>query len=358
MPKTKLFIERARAVHGDLYDYEDSVYLTSKRKVKITCKVHGVFEQSPSHHILGRGCAACSADRQRCTPEEFEIKSRAIHGDAYNYRKVKYKTAHIMVDIICNEHGVFRQKPNKHLAGDGCPACGVASAAVAQRLSKDDFVLKARSVHGNYYNYALVDYKTAKLHVKIICPEHGVFEQTPDAHTNGGQKCPACSNRFRYDTESFIKRASEVHSGLYEYSRTRYKNAHTDVVVTCNSHGDFKQSPNNHIRGQGCPLCPRNYSQPTQLYIISTKGMVKIGFSNHPDGRNKTLSKKSPFKTEVVLTWEVKDTPTAYAVEQKAHDLLREYNSGLKGFDGATEWFNLTPLEAASVVSELVSEVV
>jgi len=358
MPKTKLFIEKARAVHGDRYGYSRAVYVRAKDKLIITCKKHGDFEQAPTGHLSGSGCSKCVADRQRCTPEQFEVKSRLLHGDTYDYSKVDYKTAHVKVDIVCKIHGVFSQSPNHHLAGDGCPDCGNNRISEVQKFSKEDFISRAVSVHGDYYNYVLVDYKTAKIPVKIICPEHGIFEQVPDSHTNAGQRCPACSNVYKYNTESFIERAIDTHSGLYGYSKVEYVNAHADVVITCKTHGDFKQSPNNHVRGQGCPLCPRNYSQPTQVYIMATKGMVKIGFSNQPDVRMRRLNKRSPFKSEIVLTWEVKDTPTAYGVEQKAHVLLREYNAGLRGFDGATEWFNVTPIEAASVISELVNEMV
>lgn len=125
---------------------------------------------------------------------------------------------------------------------------------MGKRLTVDDFIQKARKVHGDKYDYSKVDYKNNSTKVCIICPEHGEFWQTPNSHLLGSG-CPSCSNVKKKTTEDFIKEAKEIHGGKYDYSKTDYINERTKVIITCPIHGDFLQLPKNHLRGQGCPEC-------------------------------------------------------------------------------------------------------
>jgi len=128
------------------------------------------------------------------------------------------------------------------------------NAEERRQLSAKQFEQKAKKVHGNKYDYSLVDYKNAKTKVKIVCPKHGVFEQTPNNHLRG-RSCPICSNRDKKDTKWFINKAKEIHSDKYDYSLSNYKNAKTKVKIICPEHGEFEQTPDAHLRGQGCPFC-------------------------------------------------------------------------------------------------------
>lgn len=121
------------------------------------------------------------------TTEEFIKEAKILYGDKYDYSKVEYFGNKQKVCIICPKHGEFWQTPNSHLRGRGCPKCGGTA-----KSNTREFIKRAESVHGNKYNYSLVDYKTSKRKVKIICPEHGVFEQTPDMHLKG-RGCPKCN---------------------------------------------------------------------------------------------------------------------------------------------------------------------
>lgn len=53
----------------------------------------------------------------------------------------------------------------------------------------------------------------------------------------------------------FIKKAQSVHANKYGYQHVQYVNARTKIVIHCYDHGPFQQTPNNHLRGQGCPEC-------------------------------------------------------------------------------------------------------
>lgn len=119
---TELFINKSKEIHGNKYNYSYSIYKNNRTKIKIICPIHGLFEQSPSSHMRGFGCAKC-AGCKKLTEEEFINKSKKIHGNKYNYSLVEYINSHKKIIIICEKHGVFSQLPNKHLCGRGCPKC-------------------------------------------------------------------------------------------------------------------------------------------------------------------------------------------------------------------------------------------
>ena len=118
---TEKFIERARAIHGDRYDYSKVKYVNATTRVTIICSEHGEFEQPPSSHLNGNGCRKCGG--QFMDTEYFIEKSRAIHGDKYDYSKVEYIKNSLPVIIICPVHGEIKQRPANHLNGQGCIKC-------------------------------------------------------------------------------------------------------------------------------------------------------------------------------------------------------------------------------------------
>lgn len=117
------FIEKAKAIHGDEYDYSNVNYITAKTKVTLICKKHGNFEQTPNAHLTGTICPLCWKEKKNCNTEEFIKKAINKHGNKFNYDKVKYTKSNEKVIIGCSRHGDFNQKPNDHLNGQGCPSC-------------------------------------------------------------------------------------------------------------------------------------------------------------------------------------------------------------------------------------------
>ncbi|HDV2027851.1 TPA: GIY-YIG nuclease family protein [Escherichia coli] len=126
---------------------------------------------------------------------------------------------------------------------------------MTKKKTTEQFIAEAKAVHGDKYDYSKVEYKGYKTKVKIICPIHGEFEQTPSDHINHGNRCPKCAGNAPLDTETFIARAKEVHGDKYDYSKTVYKGARDKVVIICPIHGEFKQKPSNHLSGYGCKGC-------------------------------------------------------------------------------------------------------
>ena len=188
---------------------------------------------------------------KKLTTEEFIKRAREVHGDKYDYSLVDYKNMTTKIKIICPVHGVFEQRPSDHLRGD-CIFC-----AGKNKLTTEEFIKRAKEVHGDKYDYSLVEYKGIYEKVKIICPVHGVFEQSPNKHLNAKHRCPICSKGIN-STKEFIKKAKEIHGNKYDYSLVDYKNTYQKVKIICPVHGVFEQSPSNHLNKtypQGCPFC-------------------------------------------------------------------------------------------------------
>lgn len=182
------FLQDAKKVHGDKYDYSKVVYGDWQTKVTIICPIHGEFVQSPTTHLQGSGCPKCGNDRtaMRMNNDSFIKKAKAVHGDRYDYSKVEYVYNKTEVCIICPEHGEFWQKPKNHLSGYGCPIC-----SGRKKMRTIDFIKRAKQIHGDKYNYSKAEYKGNTEKICIICPEHGEFWQRAGNHLKG-IGCPKC----------------------------------------------------------------------------------------------------------------------------------------------------------------------
>lgn len=181
--------------------------------------------------------------------ETFINKSLKIHGNKYDYSKVKYINSHAKVNIICPIHGEFKMIANNHLNGQGCPDCGGT-----KKLTKEQFIEKANKIHGNKYDYSKVEYINNKTRVCITCPKHGEFLMRPNDHLSG-HGCPDCGGTKKDSTKSIINKFKKIHGDKYDYSKVNYFNAHTNVLIVCPIHGEFPQSPHDHLKGCGCPKC-------------------------------------------------------------------------------------------------------
>lgn len=184
---------------------------------------------------------------KKITKKEIIRKCNEKHNNKYDYSLVDYKILKDSVKIICPIHGVFVQQLYSHMTTSGCPECN--------KFSKEDFIKKSNKIHNNRYDYSLVIYYNMKTKVKIICPDHGIFEQTPNSHLHNKRGCSKCTNK-KWDNKIFIEKANEIHNNKFDYSLVEYINSSTKVKIICKKHGVFEQRPALHInRQQGCPIC-------------------------------------------------------------------------------------------------------
>jgi hypothetical protein len=361
------FTERSTVAHGGFYDYSLSIYKTSKEKVKIICPVHGVFEQIPSAHSSGHGCVKCRIENHKLKPEtkkrklnSFIKKADLVHGNKYDYSKT-FLVSGSNVIITCKQHGDFEQNAGNHIRGRGCIKCFNDNRRVS---AEKEFFKKAKIVHADKnYDYSLVEYKNTDIPIKIICPQHGIFEVTPYRHLNG-QICQECAgpkyreivkrtHETRLTVNEFIKKSISSHDKLYDYSLVRYNNNHAKVKIICKKHGVFKQNPSNHMKGVGCPSCAEkgfNVSKSGMLYYLKIKSdrfaysLYKIGITNR--SVEKRYSDLDLEKIKVLKIWDYRIGKGALEMEQKIIKLYK--SSAYKG---------TAPLDSVGVAEIFVDDV-
>ena len=123
-----------------------------------------------------------------------------------------------------------------------------------KRLTLDEWIDKARSVHGDKYDYSKVVYVNKETPVEIICPVHGSFMQIPNNHIRG-KGCAKCKPNCRMSQQDFVKKACKVHHNKYDYSETVFTKTSDNVIIRCPEHGYFTQLAGSHLQGHGCPKC-------------------------------------------------------------------------------------------------------
>lgn len=261
------FIERAIKIHNNKFDYSNVDYKSSKDKINIVCKKHGGFYSSPSVHLRTKsgGCPKCIGHK---SPDYFKELSNKVHNFKYDYSLVDVISSNRKpVRIICHNHNdpfTFEQSPYHHInRKQGCPLC-------AGRYSYDykEFINKANKIHNFKYDYKHLqeDYNGNKKKVRIICKDHGVFTQSPNAHLMP-RGCNSCVRRDFKSIESFINESNKVHNSKYDYSKISFVSVKSDVIIICPEHGEFRQNAYNHILGSGCRKCS-GHEKYTQESVI------------------------------------------------------------------------------------------
>lgn len=224
--------------------------------------------------------------------------AKAIHGDTYIYAEGDYVNMRTHMPIECKKHGMFRQTPEKHTTGQGCPKCGTERSASAQSYTTAEYVSEAISKHGNKYDYSLVNYTSAHSKIRILCKTHGEFMQTPASHLTG------CGCR------------------------------------ECNNKGWFKPT------------------EKSKLYIFTTEcGIVKVGVTNDTVSvRAYHVSYTAGIKFEVATTYDL--GMKSLKVEQSLLKVMRtKYTKLNKVFNGSTECFTgCTVEDIKSLIDREISE--
>lgn len=264
------------------------------------------------------------------TPTEIIIEQfHSLYGNLYDYSKVNYIHNETKVEIICSKHGSFFKTVRAHKNGRGCPVCSRSNVRYTQKT----LIEKFNSVHHNTYDYTNVELVSLTAKVKIICKEHGLFEQRPDQHIQG-MGCLKCSidskvgKQVKYlNTQSFkdiqrpqtantndkvslfIEKATKKHGSLYDYTKIKsYVNGNCIVTIGCKIHGDFEQRIRNHLEGSGCHECGKNSSwlnnrnQPNTLIDnFKTKNLIDEFKAIHGDLYDYSQTTYVNFKTKVSI---------------------------------------------------------
>ena len=268
-------IGKAKKIHGDKYNYSKSDAPTCKDKAIFICPIHGEFEQTWDNHINGRsGCPRC-AKCHKYTNEEWIEEVSKKHNNKYDYSKTHYTKAKDKVVVICHEkdefgdeHGEFEIRAGNHMAGIGCPKC-----AKKYKPTTEEWIKKAKKVHGEKYIYDKVEYTLSNKKVLITCPIHGDFWQEATSHLSG-VGCPKCNGGVELTTEEYIHKLKQVHGDKYDYSKVNYINAKEKIDIICPRHGIFKQLPYQHLKGQGCPKCKSSKLENILMNLFRKNNIV------------------------------------------------------------------------------------
>jgi superfamily II DNA or RNA helicase len=237
-------------------------HLCDKKEILLQCKIEDnqIFTNKKSKLY----------NMETDKTKEFIAKAKAVHGDKYDYSKVKYVNCSTKVTIICPKHGEFEQTPKKHLLGQGCPDC-----SGRKRLTTEEFIAKAKAVHGDKFDYSKVKYVNSETKVTIVCPIHGEFEQTPVSHLSGNG-CSLCSRKKKHTLDRFIEMANKIHGDKYDYTKVNYVNNKTKVTIICPKHGEFEQTPQNHLKGKGCSCCNIGFTKGYKVSLLKAGDLLHM----------------------------------------------------------------------------------
>ena len=201
---TELFVKKSKAIHGDRYNYTLVNYINSKTKVTIICEEHGEFMQRPDIHIGGGNCQLCSNKKGK-TRDGYIEEFILKHGNKYDYSNFNYTNVSDKITIICKEHGEFKQRCASHLKGSGCPKCALEKISKSQSHNNDKFIEKSKTLFGDKYDYSLVNYVNKNTLINIICPIHGKFFITPTRHYKLLNGCPKCGENEKSKNSRLTK---------------------------------------------------------------------------------------------------------------------------------------------------------
>jgi len=202
---------------------------------------------------------------------EYIDKAMQIHGNRYDYSKVDYKNTRVKIIIICSKHGEFLQRPDIHLSKHGCPRC-----AGNLKYSNEEYIKKAKEIHGNKYDYSKVDYKNNKCKIIIICPKHGEFLQCASSHLEK----KGCIDCLKLDFLDFLNESKKYHGDKYNYSKVKYNSRCDKIIIICPRHGEFKQIAYTHMRGHGCSKCSRGFNSNKESFWLDTLN-ISNNFRNY-----------------------------------------------------------------------------
>lgn len=257
---TEEFVKKAKQIHGNKYDYSKVEYVNANTKVCIICPEHGEFWQTPYSHVNGRGCPQCANIKRgetfKISDKEFIKRVIKKHGDKYDYSNVNYIDSITPVIVNCKKHGEFKIAAYRLISGEGCPHCANEKRKLSNHTKKttEVFINEIKELFGDRVNCDEIVYINANTPVIITDNELGLrYKITPTKLLTRG-----LLKKIKQSKESFIEKAKQIHGDKYDYSKVEYINTQTKVCIICPEHGEFWQTPHNHLLGYECEQCGYN----------------------------------------------------------------------------------------------------
>jgi hypothetical protein len=327
---TVSFINKAKTVHSDKYTYENTSYISSQELCKITCRIHGDFKQRPNDHLKGQGCPECSPTRP-ISFDEFKLSLKLPSGvSVIKFNGTRFNHSSYVV-FDCKKHGRFKVSSRNARKEVVCNECKKEKDII------DQFNCFKSEIKNKYHN--IRPHSLAR-NIEIECNKHGWFKVSKALSVKGWE-CKQC--KMESMTCAFINKALSVHGDRYDYSLVEYQGYRSDVKVICREHGVFSVNAGNHLKGQNCPKCKiTNIAsidvEAITLYCLTSDhdgGVMKIGITTDLNKRIRDLKRSTPFLFTSEWSIEI-EKYTAIASERMFHSLMDM--KGYNNFDGASEW--------------------
>ena len=321
------YIEKFIKKHGNKYDYSlmlnNKIY-TKDDLITIICPIHGKFEQKIKNHLHGNGCKLCGIEKSKTSRKISNniIKERLekICGNNVSFNINEYINTNTPLKLKCNNcNKFFLRDVNALLYNNSCPYCNSKQRNLT--YDNNEFIEKAKVVHGDRYDYSKTVYEKTDKKICVICHEkdkfnneHGIFWVTPHAHIGMMKSgCPKCSGKYKKTTEDFIKEAKLIHGDFYNYNNVFYENAKTKISIGCPIHGYFNQTPNMHLSGKGCPICKES----------SFERKIRLFFNEH--NINFTSQYKPSWLKPLSIDFFIKEINLAIEVQGIQHFMPVKY---------------------------------
>lgn len=275
---TEEWVKRAKKKRGSRYDYSETKYADSKTPVEIICKEHGSFWQKPKDHLYGNNCPLCKKSIQ--TQDKFLAKVKSVWGTVYDTSLVDYKGNREPVTLICEKHGPFTiNKAYRFLMGQGCPMCGRERGNQKKRITKKEFIERARHIHGNKYTYENLNLDDGiQSNLNITCKRHGSFFINGSNFLSGAG-CIKCSHVYTPTEKEFLEKVKNLYGDTYDLEKIKYTALTAPISIFCENHGYVKiKQARKFLEGSGCPLCLKKNRSKGEAIISFFLKKVGIEF--------------------------------------------------------------------------------
>lgn len=233
---------------------------------------------------------------KKLSTAEWIARAREKHGDRYDYSRAVYEGADRKLIVACRLHGEFETHPSTHIRAGGCPACAGKGSNPDGSLTTEEFISRAKALHGSEYDYSKSCYVNAHTKIDIVCRQHGLFSQTPGNHLSG-RGCPTCAQESRAEKRKIspsdvMSRVAKAHGLKYIYFIDFYT-TEEDFKFMCPTHGIIHQRLAYHISLSGCKKCHAMrlaQERPGALTVSILKEYLDVDFNSG------VITHKIPYK--------------------------------------------------------------
>ena len=246
-----------------------SVYRDGKvNYAKFICPKHGEMIRDVNLFKSGNACHQCIIEKTKLDKKERLLCQLKEKYPTLDFSKSEFNNLTDIITVICPKHGEFKKQVRKLLYGCGCGQCAIEERLNKVKISVEEWKERCTLKHDGKYDYSKALYRYISDDVVVVCKEHGEFVTSAKNHLYGGGICPKCNKRHKLTTEEFIEKAKQIHGNIYDYSKVEYNRYNQKVCIICPTHGEFLQTPNDHLDGCGCPICKQSHLENDVMKML------------------------------------------------------------------------------------------